>query len=455
MLRWRCMERQGRSEEEKREDRRKRRIRNQIISYISLLVIMAAVVLGGIYGVRVWTSQRLLQKENDEEPSESEEIKDLLASEPPLELESESTVVEEEEEPEPEPTPEELLEEIVNSAIEVMPLEDKVAGLFFVTPESITGVDKAIKAGDSTRDALNQYHVGGLVYFAQNMQDKEQLAEMIGNTVVFSSYPLFIGVDEEGGDVSRVAGSGLAEKVSSAREIGETGDAGNAYLAGGTIGAYLAELGFNVDFAPVADVANVDGSVMAKRSYGGEAALAAPFVTSMLQGLKEQGITACLKHFPGIGSTTQDTHDGLAVIGRTAEEFRAEEFTVFQAGIAAGAQMIMVSHAAAPSLTGDNTPSSMSPAVVTDILREELGFDGVVITDAMNMKAISEYYGADEAAISALKAGCDMILMPDDFQLAYDGVLQAVRDGYISEERINDSLRRIYRIKFADRVTQQ
>lgn len=116
--------------------------------------------------------------------------------------------------------------------------------------------------------------------------------------------------------------------------------------------------------------------------------------------------------------------------------------------------MVMVSHMAAPSLSGDNTPCSMSSTVVTDILRNEMGFDGVIITDAMNLKAISEYYSADEAAVLALKAGCDMILMPEDFEKAYNGVLEAVQNGVISEERINDSLRRVYRIKYADRVSE-
>ena len=125
---------------------------------------------------------------------------------------------------------------------------------------------------------------------------------------------------------------------------------------------------------------------------------------------------------------------------------------MFKAAIDAGANMIMVGHMAAPSLVGDNTPSSMSSVIVTDILRDELGFEGVIITDAMDMSAISEYYESDHAAIMALKAGCDMILMPDDYEAAYNGVLQAVKDGVISEERVNDSLRRIYRIKLADKV---
>ena len=277
---------------------------------------------------------------------------------------------------------------------------------------------------------------------------------MIDNTLLYTKYPLFIAVDEEGGSVARVADAGLGQTVDSAQTIGESGDPNNAYQAGVTIGGYLSEFGFNLDFAPVADLANVENSVMEGRSYGSDAASVSQFVTSMMQGLSEQNVTACLKHFPGIGSSVQDTHDGLAVTDRSAEEFRAQEFTVFQAGIDAGAEMIMVGHMAAPSLTGDNTPCSLSQAVVTDILRNEMNYDGVIITDALNMSAISQYYSADEAAVLALRAGCDMLLMPEDFETAYNGVLQAVQEGTISEERINDSLRRIYRIKYADKVVE-
>ena len=430
---------------DRREIRRKRRQRNQTLAYLMLFLVIVAAAVGVILGVKEYAGK---QKENSAQSqlqSSQEKLENLLQSEEPIVLEQSTEVI-------PEPTPKELLDEMVETAIDAMPLEDKVAGLFIVTPEAITGVTTAVKAGDSTKEALNKYAVGGIVYFAKNIQSADQLKSMISNTRSFSRYPLFIGVDEEGGSVSRIAGSGLASKVDSAQKIGQTGDSNNAYVAGSTIGGYLANLGFDLNFAPVADIANVDNSVMTARSYGSDAATVAPFVTSMMLGLQEQEVTACLKHFPGIGSTVQDTHDGIAVSNRSAEEFRANEFAVFQAGIDAGANMIMVGHMAAPSLVGDNTPSSMSSIVITDILRKELGFDGVVITDAMNMSAISNYYESDQAAITALKAGCDMILMPDDFEQAYQGVLQAVKEGVISEERVNDSLKRIYRIKYADKV---
>ena len=436
------MEHTNLSQEEKRELRRKRRQRNQVAAYLTIIFLIIVAAVGIVFGVRALTAG------NSEKVEEQQyKVEEAIGTE-------ETIVVPEPTEQVVELTPEQKLDEIVNAGIEVMPLEDKVAGLFVVTPESITGVSTAVQAGEGTQKALSQYAVGGIVYFGKNMQSEEQLKGMIDNTQLYTKYPLFIAVDEEGGSVSRVAEAGIGTKVDSAQTIGQTGDANNAYTAGNTIGSYLTGLGFNLDFAPVADLANAEGSVMEKRAYGSDAAAVSPFVTSMMQGLEEQKVTACVKHFPGIGSTTADTHDGLATTDRSAEDFRANEFVVFQNAIDAGANMIMVGHMSAPALAGDNTPSSLSSAVVTDILRNELNFRGVIITDAMNMAAISNYYGADEAAIMALKAGCDMILMPEDFEKAYNGVLEAVRNGTISEERINDSLRRIYRIKYADKIEQ-
>ncbi len=276
---------------------------------------------------------------------------------------------------------------------------------------------------------------------------------MLANTVLFSKYPLFLAVDEEGGKVSRVADSGIeVEKVGTMAEIGATGDPQNAYHAGTTIGAYLKRLGFNLDFAPVADVlTNGDNQTIGDRAFGTDGAVVAQMASSFVTGLEEGGVSSCLKHFPGLGDTTEDTHDGMVVTERTKEEFQAVEFPVFQAGIDAGADFVMVSHVSVPGLTGDNTPASLSPAVI-GILRNDLGFDGIIITDALNMTAITDYYTADEAAVKAIQSGADMLLMPESFETAYNGLLQAVENGTISEERINESLRRIYRVKYADRM---
>ena len=256
-------------------------------------------------------------------------------------------------------------------------------------------------------------------------------------------------------DFRAVAAAGLGTKTDSPETIGASGDANNAYTAGTPVGSYLAELGFNLDFAPAADLKVVDGNAAGSSSYGTDAATVASFVTGMQTGLQEQKVTAAIGHFPGIGSTTQSTKNGMASTDRSAEDFRANEFAVFQSCIDSGeTKMITVSNMAAPSLTGDNTPCSFSSAVVTDILRNELNFRGVIVSGAMNQTAITNYYGADEAAVLALRAGCDMIYAPENFETAYNGVLEAVQNGTISEERVNDSLRRIYRIKYADKIEQ-
>lgn len=434
--------------EERREQRRLIRERNQKLAY--------TVVVGFVLGIIALMAVMFLIRRMDDnvgagQGQNADGMEDAFSSEAELTPPPTTTA-----EPVPTMTPEALLEQEIDAIIAEMTIVEKVAGLFIITPEALTGVGTSVEAGEGTKDALEDYPVGGLIYFSQNIQSREQLAQMLANTKEFSRYPIFIAIDEEGGSVNRVSAAGLGEKQVAAADIGATGDPNNAYLAGSTIGAYLAELGFNVDFAPVADLSNVEGSVMKSRAYGSTADVASPYVAAMVTGLQEQGVMGCLKHFPGIGSTTSDTHNGFAYTDRTAEQFRSEEFRVFQSGIDAGAQMIMVGHVTAENLTngqdggGSPLPASMSPTIITGYLRNELGYEGVIITDAMNMSAISDYYSSEQAAVMALKAGCDMILMPENFFQAYAGVLNAVQDGVISEERIDDSLRRIFRIKYAE-----
>lgn len=439
-------------QQEKRETRRRRRIRNQTIAYIAVMLLIAAGAAGVVLGVRQFTENR--QASRDAQGSSQAALEDLLASEPdlptpPPEPEQGS---EPETEPVAEPTYEEKLDEIVNALIEVMPIEDKVAGLFIVTPESVTGVGTAVKAGEGTKDALTQYAVGGIVYAAKNIKSETQFREMLENTKLYARYPLFLAVEEEGGKRSVVANAGIGTKVDSARTIGQSGDTDTAYQAGITLGANLSGVGINLDLAPVADPAVADNNWLGERSYGAGGLLAGSMAGSVMQGLQSQGVTVCVKYFPGVGSTAENPEKGLAGTERTEEQFRSEEFPAFQAVIDSGADMIMVSCVAAAGLTGNNEPCVFSERVVTGILRDELGFEGVIISDSLDMAAISDYNGSEEAAIMALKAGCDMLYMPEDFEKAYNGVLQAVRNGTISEARIDDALRRIYRIKYADRI---
>lgn len=443
--------------DDRRESRRKRRVRNQIISYSIMLVVLAAIVAGCVTGVRAAAvavkDQKAAKEESIQaalEASRAEESAQAEAAVAAL-LEQEST---QSTETASEYTNEDALNEMVADTIAGMTLEQKVAGLFFVQPEQITGVSQVVQAGEGTREALSKYPVGGLIYFKENIQTKEQLTQMLSNTVSYSSFPLFLGVDEEGGRVARVADALQLENVGDMAQIGAAGDPQAAYTANETIGSYLASYGFNVDFAPVADVlTNAGNTVIGDRAFSEDPQVAAEMVGSAVAGLQSKGVSACIKHFPGHGDTAADSHTGAAETLRTKEEMEAAEFLPFQAGIEAGVDMVMVGHVSAPELTGgEKIPAVLSEEIITGILRNELGYDGIVITDAMNMGAVTEYYEADVAAIMALKAGADMVLMPEDFTLAYEGVLKAVQDGTISQERINDSLTRIYKVKLRNRV---
>ena len=436
----------------RRRERRKRRIKNQILAYVITLAVLAGLITGGCFGGRaVWNRLKPETAEATEETTAAEEILDDLAeSEEEIVIEAPEIMNEE-----PEPTEEDYLEEIVEACISAMPVEDKVAQLFMVTPESLTGASKVTQAGEKTQEVLNQYRVGGFVYFGDNLVDKEQVTNMISATAGYNLYDMFFAIDEEGGKVSRVQKSKIeVPEVGNMSEIGATGDANKAYEAGKTIGQYLRELGFNVDFAPVADVVTAtDKATIGDRSFGSDPAVVGQMVQKCAEGIQENGVSACLKHFPGLGDTTTDTHEERVVIEKSLEELQATDFVAFKDAIDAGVDFVMVSHATATGID-EVYPSSLSKKVITEQLRDYLGYDGIVITDAFNMKAITEYYTTEEACVKAIKAGADMILMPEDFEAGYNAVLEAVKDGSISEERIDESLKRIFRVKKRDAIVQ-
>ena len=438
------------SEEEKRENRRKRRVRSQRLAYLGLFLFIF-IIIGAIVAGVVFSGKYLKnKKQRTEESVGTEQLGENLEVEEEIILE----ITEQENEiVTPEETLQEVLDEVVESVISEMTLEEKVAGLFIVTPEGITGVDVAVQAGDGTKKALEKYPVGGLIYFKKNIKSESQIQEMIEKSKEYSKYPLFVAVDEEGGEVSFLAENLKLENVGNMSDIGSTKDVSKAYEAMKNVGTYMVNYGFNLNFAPVADVAiNADNSSLGDRSFGSDALVVGEMVTSAVNGLEEMGVTACVKHFPGMGDIAADTHNGLVVVDKSMEELKETELVPFISAIEGGANMIMVGHICLPQIVGDNTPATMSKEVISDLLRAELGFNGVVITETMDDSAITEYYGADEAAIRAFKAGADMVLMPENFELAYNGVIEAVKTGTISEERINDSLKRVYRIKYADSV---
>ena len=340
--------------------------------------------------------------------------------------------------------------------IEDMTLEEKVCQLFMVTPEAITGVGTATQAGTATQEAIERYPVGGVIYFAKNLQNPQQTRSMLANTQEYATermgFPVFLSVDEEGGQVARVGRNSAfgVERIGNMSDVGSRGDTEEAYRIGTTIGAYLSDLGFNMDAAPDTDVlTNPENEVVKYRSFGSDPELVADMAQEELRGLKEEGIIGMYKHFPGHGGTTADSHEGYAYVDDTLEELEEGAFVPFQRGIDEGIQVIMVSHISCPNVTGDNTPATLSERMITEILREDMGFDEMVITDALGMGAITQQYSSSEAAVAALKAGADMLLMPEDFQSAYQGVLDAVENGTVSEERVEESVRRILEVKLS------
>ena len=357
--------------------------------------------------------------------------------------------------------------DVVEAQLQKMTLREKVGQLFYVRPECLdttihfnqpSSIDgstddiKAIKlqAVNATMKGVNEkYPVGGVILYAHNIEDEAQLSAFISQIRALNGSPLLC-IDEEGGRVARIANNANfeVEKFESMGAIGATGDPQNAYYCGNTIGTYLRRYGFDIDFAPVADVnTNPENIVIGARAFSDNPEVAAPMVTNYLQGLKDAGITGCIKHFPGHGDTKADTHYGYAQSLKTWDEMLTCELMTFKAGIQWGTQLIMTAHIATPGVTGTDIPATMSPLILQDKLRGELGYQNIIVTDAMEMGAITLQYNNAEAAVGTLQAGADIVLGPQNFVKAFDAVVKAVEDGVLTEQRIDQSVRRILRLK--------
>ena len=355
----------------------------------------------------------------------------------------------------------------VEAQLQKMTLREKVGQMFYVRPECLdttihfnlpSGIDESaddireikLQAVNATMKGVNEkYPVGGIILYAHNIKDEAQLARFIPEIRALKGSPLLC-IDEEGGRVARIANNDNfnEKKYESMGAIGATGDPQNAYECGNTIGTYLRRYGFDIDFAPVADVnTNPENIVIGQRAFSDDPAVAAPMVTNYLQGLKDAGVTGCIKHFPGHGDTKADTHYGYAQSMKTWDEMLGCEMTTFKAGIAWGCQLIMTAHIAVPNVTGSDVHSTMSPVILQDKLRGELGYQNIIITDAMEMGAITQQYNCAEATVGCIKAGVDIVLGPQNFVQAFDAVIAAVNNGTITEERINQSVRRILKLK--------
>lgn len=326
-----------------------------------------------------------------------------------------------------------------------MSLKERVYQLFFVTPEQLGGAYPVTTAID-----LSQKPVGGVLCMGANLETVSQTRTMLSGTqanAMKNGIGVFLAVDEEGGLVARCAKKLGTTAFSGMATYGARNDAAEAFNIGKTIGADIKSLGFNVDFAPVADVNIHPNNELGNRIFSDDPNVVSNMVSNVVKGLNSAGVCATLKHFPGLGAEDGNTHTATSIIiDRTYNQLRSTEFVPFKGGIAAGADFVMVGHQKVTAF-GDGLPADLSYTAVTTMLRGELGFNGIAITDAQNMNTVSGVYTPGTAAVMSINAGIDMILAPADLDKAVNGVLAAVQSGEIAEERINESVTRILTVK--------
>ena len=346
-----------------------------------------------------------------------------------------------------EPTVDEKVEKIINN----MTLEEKVGQIFMVAPEAVD------KDGGSTtvfteniEKEIEKYNLGGYILFASNIENPTQTQELINGLKKSSKIQPFVGVDEEGGRVARIGKNSAmgVEKIEPMAQVGKSQNYERANEIGTTIGKYIKNLGFNLDFAPDTDVlTDSNNTEIGDRSFGNDPEVVGKMATEVIKGLQSENVSAVLKHFPGHGGSIGNSHQGFSLSNRTEEELKKCEIVPFKTAIENGADCVMVAHMSLPNVTGDNIPATLSKKVVTDMLKTELNFKGVVFSDSMSMGAITENYGTGDACVKAVEAGIDMVLMPENLDEAYNAVLEAVKNGKISQERLDDAVSRIIKAK--------
>lgn len=338
----------------------------------------------------------------------------------------------------------------VQNRMNEMSLHEKICQMFIATPEAVSGYDIVTYDDYVYQSGYSNYPVGGLIFFAQNIESSEQISAMISdmqNDALNNGIGAFMAVDEEGGSITRIQSQLGTSAVYDMNYYGGLNDWDSAFSVGETIGSYLSDYGFNLDFAPVADVNINPYNELGSRIFSTDPQVVADMSGAVVDGLQSQGICSTLKHFPGLGAGDGNTHYNSVWIDRTYDELVSTEFEAFKGGISAGSDFVMVGHQIV-SAAGDNLPSDLSPVVVTDWLRGELGFNGIVVTDSHAMGAISNVYTSGDAAVLAIEAGVDVILMPYSLSEAVSGVEWAVQSGRISESRIDESVARILEKKY-------
>lgn len=340
----------------------------------------------------------------------------------------------------------------VEAKLASMSIEQKVAQLFIVSPEALNEhrYEKVTVFGNSSKEAFDKYPVGGLVYGALNFQNIDQTKALLKGAKDYSlqqyGITLFTAIEEEGGaNNSPLATALLIDRVSSASELGNQGLVAVQQAAGSRVN-YVKSAEFNLLLSTIADVSSALDTAYSLRTFGTDVNIVADMVAADIQAIENAGVGATLKYFPGKADATADA-TGILSSSQTLEELCNRSLISYQAGIDAGASYVMIGNVIVPSITDDeNVPCCLSGRTV-GLLRESMGFDGVLITDNFSEEGFVSVYGGSNACVEAIKAGIDMIYMPADFVEAYNAVLGAVNNGNISEDRLNNAVGRILTAK--------
>ncbi|MFJ7135580.1 glycoside hydrolase family 3 protein [Streptomyces fungicidicus] len=350
----------------------------------------------------------------------------------------------------------------LRALISRMTLEEKVGQLFVmrVYGHSATDPDQAdIDANlkeigvRTAAEMLARYRVGGIIYFAwaHNTRDPHQIADLSNGIQKASlglprGLPVLVSTDQEHGIVARVGEP--ATLFPGAMAVGAGGSRADARTLGRIAGLELRALGIRQNYSPVADVnVNPANPVIGVRSFGSDPQSVADLVAAEVKGYESSHIASTAKHFPGHGDTVDDSHAKLPYIHHTRDQWEQLDAPPFEAAIAAGIDSIMTAHIVVPALDPSEDPATLSRPILTGILREELGYDGVVVTDSLGMEGVRTKYGDDRVPVLALKAGVDQLLNPPSLDVAWNAVLNAVRDGELTEARLDESILRVLRMK--------
>lgn len=340
--------------------------------------------------------------------------------------------------------------EIINNIIDSMTLEEKIGQLFIFQIRNNFDGSPRTAVNENLVNFLNKYKPGGVILFSQNVRDNRQVEKLISDLQATADIPLFIGVDEEGGIVSRLGKEPRVDvtHLPSALKIGNKNNPELGYNTGLVLGRELRALGINMDMAPVADVnTNPKNPVIGNRTYSADPHKAGKMVERVIEGFHVHDIASIIKHFPGHGDTSLDTHFGTVVSPHSRERLESIEFIPFRYGIDAGADAIMTAHIVMAGISSSELPATLNPEIITGIIREDLEYQGIIITDALDMGAISQNYSSSETAVLGIKAGIDILLIPNNQPKAYKALLDAVLNREISEERIDESVFRILKVK--------